>query len=1833
MGTQQSRPKKALPSIKTSKSNMNTTTTKSSNNIPKKQISNTNLSASKPMLMNNHNDNENRINNTNNEYNKNKNLDDGNQITSITDTILNRFVEPPSLSINDYLDQHAATDFFIQDTPDFYYDVQSTVSSNHTQFTALFSTLSSIGSSTISSVSSLSSSKLQPTTTINYYDQSTNLQQWNNNKNEPSNLIQDISTIKTIHDLIAYTEKNQNIELAYYIAICYYNGTFNNHEMDIEKSIQWFEKVIMIGEIDMKNRKNDENKSFILSLMAESQYRIGKMLLPTSCQQMNNNNNNNNNNEKKAWSYIEMAAKNENSKAEFLMGWMADKKEKDLQKAIHWYISSWRHGLLEAQTALGCLLINHAYKIGDADLDINLISSLSSVLSRDQQALSLLQDAADKNELNAILRLGNLYLEGKIVEKNITLAITYFDKTFKLVNENTPNYQIIHYIIGREYRYLEGNRGFDSSLLTSKENDGITHYHQKALQHFNVSVKSGFALAQRSLAHMLLVDQHPDASTRLLNRQKAFDLFHQAAEQDDITAMGFLGDIYENGIGGMKPDWEKAMYYYQKAAKLGSTAGEYAWARLLLQQKDETSTKEAFQLFNHIMNQSISIMNNTNDMNFQTYGQNWQQIQLEHKLQRFHCKAKFMIARYKLHGWPGCTKNPKEAFQDLLYLTEKEHYGPAYYWVGICYKEGITIETMTTAHSSSLHDHPQSHLNKKEMTLLVQPDLMRAYVYFKKGATLNNDLDCQLVLAKMCRNGFKYVDEKTSVTKTFQNQEESFQWYEMAATQHKNHEALYSCGIFYEEGLSPIKTKQVKKAQDYYEASAKQGYEMAMIKLSQLIIKEELGCNIGDDNNNDDDDELININNHINSIKLYHKDLTMIHYSKKALYWLSLAANKNNADAYLGLATIYEKNCQPDSLDDHDRYAKGLDYLNQPLLLLHPKAWCIKSKYYEYGWSIEQDLNKALYCLEKAESLNHSKAGLLIGKFLARNGKTDVALIKYKELCKKYPLRSKIGWYARLDLCKILIPLCSEDQQSDIHRHQQQQNLKLLDLQSEAKMVFQWLVDMTGAILTENAIEPLFLSAWCYECGIGVTENLTKAKLHYEKAISITINNKINWSQQNAYFRLAKLCVNQQLYEESFKYFKLLELNLDNMNHHSSKTRIQAREIRYYLGYLILNGLGTTKNEKEGMEWLIKAADEGYGEARYLLGLLYLKSKKIDEARKRFEQGVAEHHSGCMLELALLLEQEHQGDLQWEGHETYELLERARELGDPEAMVRIAIVKQYGLGTAYRKQTPPHESLYLYREAAQKGHPKAAVYAAIVYHEMKEFSLAVNWFKMQPDSLISQVWLAFYQLKGVGGLTIHPSLAFHQLLKVATTFDYDDQKDIGDLNALELAYLLIGRCYEEGEGTEKNDKQAMVYYGLAKQKCRNTEATYRLGALLYQQYDSNNNNNNDHMIHLQQKAFECFDTAASKGHLEAKYMVGVYHARGLGGMMKDKNAARIHLQKAVKEGHTRALLDLGHLLWSMKKYNEALDKFKEASKLNVPEASYQLGVIYHHGEKVNRRHRHQQHDSSTNSTTTNTKKNHTYTDDNDNDDDIIVEQNYHKAFDYFMIASQQGHFNATMMIGTYYEEGLDSAFHPKDLEKALSFYELAYSISPKEHMVELAIGKLFHLLANGSQQKEQINHYHQLAFDWFKKASPKINEMENNNNNIIPLYEAQMMIAFYYLNGWGPITKQPKHGFELLLNAAENGYTDALMEVAECYEKGLGTEKNLEEARRFLSFAADMNLVEAMDKLGIYHRDGLGGLISDKTKADEWENKANMIRNGDLERDSSVCTTSSTATY
>ena len=53
------------------------------------------------------------------------------------------------------------------------------------------------------------------------------------------------------------------------------------------------------------------------------------------------------------------------------------------------------------------------------------------------------------------------------------------------------------------------------------------------------------------------------------NSEKAIEWFEKAAEQNMTDSQYLLGLFYESGEGTVKPDFEKAKYWYTKAAENG----------------------------------------------------------------------------------------------------------------------------------------------------------------------------------------------------------------------------------------------------------------------------------------------------------------------------------------------------------------------------------------------------------------------------------------------------------------------------------------------------------------------------------------------------------------------------------------------------------------------------------------------------------------------------------------------------------------------------------------------------------------------------------------------------------------------------------------------------------------------------------------------------------------------------------------------------------------------------------------------------------------------------------------------------------------------------------------------------------------------------------------------------------------------------------------------------------------------------------------------------------------------------------------------------------------
>ena len=90
----------------------------------------------------------------------------------------------------------------------------------------------------------------------------------------------------------------------------------------------------------------------------------------------------------------------------------------------------------------------------------------------------------------------------------------------------------------------------------------------------------------------------------------------------------------------------------------------------------------------------------------------------------------------------------------------------------------------------------------------------------------------------------------------------------------------------------------------------------------------------------------------------------------------------------------------------------------------------------------------------------------------------------------------------------------------------------------------------------------------CCEIGIGTARDILHAIECYRKAVNAQSPVTIDWAQDRARSRLAKLLIDKSEHTEALHHLEQLGPRLDQMkgNQESSETVMQAREARYYFG-------------------------------------------------------------------------------------------------------------------------------------------------------------------------------------------------------------------------------------------------------------------------------------------------------------------------------------------------------------------------------------------------------------------------------------------------------------------------------------------------------------------------------------------------------------------------------------------------------------------------------------------------------------------------------------------
>lgn len=245
----------------------------------------------------------------------------------------------------------------------------------------------------------------------------------------------------------------------------------------------------------------------------------------------------------------------------------------------------------------------------------------------------------------------------------------------------------------------------------------------------------------------------------------------------------------------------------------------------------------------------------------------------------------------------------------------------------------------------------------------------------------------------------------------------------------------------------------------------------------------------------------------------------------------------------------------------------------------------------------------------------------------------------------------------------------------------------------------------------------------------------------------------------------------------------------------------------------------------------------------------------------------------------------------------------------------------------------------------------------------------------------------------------------------------------------------------------------------------------------------------------------------------------------------------------------------GVALFYTGKFEEAVEKFKRAASLMYPSALANLGLCYALGRGVEE----------------NEKTAYRYfkfAADLGNPTGLfymgdshlhgrVAQQNDSLAFEYFNQAALKGYKRAYRMVGQCYKEGVGVA---PDYEQALNYYERAIKEKDRQAMYEAAIIYMhYDSVAGVKGRKLRKSRAAELV-----KSAAKYGIME-----------AQLMLVDWY-EGGGYVRKSNKKRFRYLNYIANRWqHAPSMMQLAYCYEKGIGVSQNHFVANKYYTMLAN----------------------------------------------------------
>ena len=189
-----------------------------------------------------------------------------------------------------------------------------------------------------------------------------------------------------------------------------------------------------------------------------------------------------------------------------------------------------------------------------------------------------------------------------------------------------------------------------------------------------------------------------------------------------------------------------------------------------------------------------------------------------------------------------------------------------------------------------------------------------------------------------------------------------------------------------------------------------------------------------------------------------------------------------------------------------------------------------------------------------------------------------------------------------------------------------------------------------------------------------------------------------------------------------------------------------------------------------------------------------------------------------------------------------------------------------------------------------------------------------------------------------------------------------------------------------------------------------------------------------------------------------------------------------------------------------------------------------------------------------------------------------------KSARYLLLAASQGHPRAQFDIGLRYDEGRGVE---RDVAQAMRWYGKA--LAQGNMAACYNVGKLWSFGGNGVTDADT-------PAQWYRERAEEGDAV------------AQWVAGLCHQSGQAGAALDRDEAIRYFRLACAQTFGPAICSVARTYEQGIGVAQDLTEALRLYYQAANLNVPEAMFRLGCMHRDG-SGIPADSAQALAWLKK------------------------